>query len=353
VAALARSVEFRTRTSAVSLRYASPEDLEDDGPVGPPADVYSLGATLLFLAHGVNLELRDRLAQWHPPVGSPPEMAALDELIAGCLRPDPAERPTAGALRLALDRVAATAPDRCRGLPVPDDAAGPGDGEGSTIVRPARHVRRVPRPMPSATAQRRAPWPVVVAIAAAVAAAGLAAVWWFGVAEPDVTCLAPSVEQADPSRNSVPGTLELVTGVPGTGLADESTEPTSGARRVRDGGCGSAVPEPSVVARPAGLVELTALEWPLGPVGECLVQEPGASALVTVGCDLPHDLERVATGTLAGLDDEPPCPAGGLELSVSTTRPSPDGWAAGDRTYQCWLGVPDHRVVGAQLPGDR
>ena len=53
--------EYRTRTNAVSMRYASPEDLEHDDPVGPASDIYSLGATLLHLVHGAPPTLRDRL----------------------------------------------------------------------------------------------------------------------------------------------------------------------------------------------------------------------------------------------------------------------------------------------------
>ena len=61
IAAMARSEEFQARTSAISLRYASPEDLDDDVDVGPASDVYSLGATMLHMARGAPPTLRERL----------------------------------------------------------------------------------------------------------------------------------------------------------------------------------------------------------------------------------------------------------------------------------------------------
>ena len=59
IAALTRADGFRTRTNAWSMRYASPEDLDGDVEVGPASDVYSLGATLLHLAHGAPPSLKD------------------------------------------------------------------------------------------------------------------------------------------------------------------------------------------------------------------------------------------------------------------------------------------------------
>lgn len=92
IASLLRSPELRHATAAVSLRFASPEDLEGDGEVGPASDIYSFGATLLQLAHGQQLDLRARLGPWAPPDGGGD---ALDAVIAACLRPEPDARPTA------------------------------------------------------------------------------------------------------------------------------------------------------------------------------------------------------------------------------------------------------------------
>ena len=103
IATLTADDRYRTCTNAVSMRYSSPEDLEHDDPVGPAADIYSLGATLLHLVHGAPPTLRDRLTPWEPPATGDPDLAALDAVIAACLDPDPARRPTAEQLLQSLD----------------------------------------------------------------------------------------------------------------------------------------------------------------------------------------------------------------------------------------------------------
>ena len=118
IASLARTEEFRTRTSAISMRYASPEDLDEDAAVGPPADVYSLGATLLHLAHGAPPTLKERLAPWTPPPTNDPCRAALWQLLTDCLQPDPETRPTTQQLRDRLERLEWDLPDRRRALTV-------------------------------------------------------------------------------------------------------------------------------------------------------------------------------------------------------------------------------------------
>ncbi len=80
IASLARSEEFRQQTHAVSLRYASPEDLEGDVDAGPSTDIYSLGATLLHLVHGAPPSLRERVAGWEPPSSNPEGTGELSKL---------------------------------------------------------------------------------------------------------------------------------------------------------------------------------------------------------------------------------------------------------------------------------
>jgi len=319
IAAVARSPEFRHATATVSLRFASPEDLEDDAEVGPPADVYSLGATLLYLARGEHLELRDRLTAWQPPPaeGEPVDGAAtLDALIAECLQPDPAARPTADDLyrRLAaLDAAVGQAivePEASGVLPLPSE----------TLPRPVPgHVPPAPQVPPRPSPAHPRPHRRRALVAGAVTGLLLVtfAGWW--------------------------------------------------AWALRDDGHAPAPSGPRLVARPSGLVELTSLTWPVGAAGMCLRQEPGKAALEPVECTESHDLERVGGGRLpdesaefvtadvdatvdaacataarrfAGAD-----PAG-LGLTIAVTRPSADGWAAGDRTFQCFVGAPDRRVTG-------
>jgi hypothetical protein len=316
IAALARSPEFRHATASVSLRFASPEDLETDGVVGPPADVYSLGATLLYLVRGEHLELRDRLLPWTPPTEpADATLAALDDVIADCLQPAPGARPPADEV---FDRLAEIA-----------GAAAPSDSAAELLD----DVRTLPRPVP-------------------------------GYASPAPAALQrPSSAHPRPHRRRalVAAVLTVAgafAGVAGWRLVRGDPTPPA-TRRLATA---------ELVARPSGLIALTALAWPAGPAGECLVQQPGSPALHPSECHAPHDLERIGSGILrlptgtAFTADEVDaevdrlCAAAasgyagaapaGLGLAVAVTRPSAAGWAVGDRAYRCYVGAPDRRVTG-------
>lgn len=81
------------RRIAGSTSYRAPEQEDPDAEVGPPADIHGFGVTL------------HRLLTGKLPEGRAPD-PALDEplrsLLARCLDPDPARRPSASALRAAL-----------------------------------------------------------------------------------------------------------------------------------------------------------------------------------------------------------------------------------------------------------
>jgi serine/threonine protein kinase len=94
--------------------YMAPEQIEDE-PVGPPADVFAWGATMVFAATG------------RPPFGTGPSAAVmrrvtsrspdlgdmdgpLRELVLRCLDKNPAARPTARQLVRALREGQAPAP---------------------------------------------------------------------------------------------------------------------------------------------------------------------------------------------------------------------------------------------------
>ena len=354
IAAMARSDEFQARTSAISMRYASPEDLDDETDVGPASDVYSLGATMLHLARGAPPTLKERLAPWVPPDTDDEALAALDTIVASCLHPSPGERPTASQVADDLERLGWSIDERNRAIAfesvdlvddlddaptdpravpstvpsVGDDAptvprstprdhpagpndAGPNDAvpDGAdpvddlddTVYRPDRRPAR-PAPLPT---RRR--WPIAVA-AVVLGAIALVVLW------PDGG---------------------------GTDLA--------------------------FADRPAGLPDVRELEWPTGDVGECLVQRD--TTLAAVGCDEPHDLQRVAVGTLddtadAAFDEATVRAAVGAACDEAFTSfvgvspvvsdfdapfsaPSSATWEQdGDRGYQCLLGVAGRRIVG-------
>ncbi|MAT03665.1 MAG: hypothetical protein CL424_01280 [Acidimicrobiaceae bacterium] len=391
IASLTRSEEFRTRTSALSMRYASPEDLDEDaegGQVGPPSDVYSLGATLLHLAHGAPPTLKERLAPWEPPDVDDADLAALDQIIASCLQPDPAARPTAAELLVELEELDWRLDDRCRALPViaptddvPESAAAPVDlanNAGSDVPdheldepgtddprRPGRGfgddtsaatVVRADRPRPTPAAapapERRGhrwPWAVAAVAGAALAGITLALIW--------------------PDEADAPESLPPATTNPTSTSLDDAANPTTTTAATTAG----TPPAVEFVERPADVPELGGddVTWPFGPVGECLALEPDADTLAAIECDEPHDLQRFDVDSLdpdefppdAAFDADPvrastdeACRAAFVEFvgvdptdsefEIAVTRPSADTWATGDRAFQCLLGVPDARLVG-------
>jgi len=99
IAAILKSAEVQTRTTSLSVRYASPEELDDDPDVGPPTDVYSLGASLYHLLYGAPPSFRTR-HQADPDAtvvrrGNARVLAAVCEIVDQCLQVDPNTRPTA------------------------------------------------------------------------------------------------------------------------------------------------------------------------------------------------------------------------------------------------------------------
>ena len=103
IASLARSEDFRSRTSALSFQYASPEELDDEPDVGPPTDVYSLGATLLHALTGrpPKQKKQEQLAfDTLPSFGRDYKqiVAALCVAIGACIEEAHADRPTSPEL---------------------------------------------------------------------------------------------------------------------------------------------------------------------------------------------------------------------------------------------------------------
>ncbi|MFE0175878.1 protein kinase [Streptomyces sp. NPDC059002] len=177
--------------------FMAPEQIEGGHAVVPASDVFSLGAVLCFAASGRgpfdDQELASvifRIAQGDADLSAVPE--ELREVVAGCLRPAPEDRPTAARLaeRLA-DRTTASVPwpapvlslfaehreavARCEralaegSFAAADTAAG-ASGSGPRLPTPPPPAPLAPLAPPSPTPaapRRRGRWIAAAALAAA------------------------------------------------------------------------------------------------------------------------------------------------------------------------------------------
>ena len=116
IAALVRESAVDDRTSALSYRYASPEELQDRDDVGPAADVYSLGVTIRHLATGSPVrstnpaEPQNWLERLDP---ADTEVARqMWGLVASMTTAEPSERPTMAGVLESCEMIARQAGGR-------------------------------------------------------------------------------------------------------------------------------------------------------------------------------------------------------------------------------------------------
>ena len=172
-----------------TMAYLAPEQLED-GEVGPPADLWALGATLYHTVEGRPPFTGSTMAAVMAAILTrrlaPPEQAGpLRDLIEALLADDPAARPDAQTAANALAALAAGSgsvsgvhPVTAAGTPLPDTIAAAARGDrartpGGTAPRanaqPATPPRRpIPVLTPVATAVRANPR-LAVGLATAIA----------------------------------------------------------------------------------------------------------------------------------------------------------------------------------------
>jgi len=113
---------LRAAGPAGTPAYLAPEQIEDE-PVGPPADVFAWGATMVYAAtgrppfgSGPDAAVMRRIVARSPELGGTPE--PLRSLVLGCLDKNPAARPTAAQLVRALREGRPPAPrPRPQGIP--------------------------------------------------------------------------------------------------------------------------------------------------------------------------------------------------------------------------------------------
>ncbi|MEM9513334.1 MAG: serine/threonine-protein kinase [Actinomycetota bacterium] len=203
IAALTRSEEFSNPTNALSLRYASPEELRG-GDVGPPADVYSLAASVHQLLTGEYLPPPDGTAQslplrsWVAPDALPSAIVdPFRDLVVRSADRTPANRPTAAELRDQFEvlgqRLGAA---RCRALPLvttsdDDDATTPAvtvrdaPSSATTVAQPSNGDPAVPSGLAAASLDlhrrnRRVAVAAFAALGVIIGLGGLAlALGWF------------------------------------------------------------------------------------------------------------------------------------------------------------------------------
>jgi serine/threonine protein kinase len=116
-----------------SPAYMAPEQARGD-PVGPPADLWALGATLYFAVEGVSpfpgkSPIAVATAVVHGQRRQPSRAGPLTAIIDRLLRKEPGQRPTAGQVRRALRGARRSQPlNRTPRIPPPLDSTAAGAG---------------------------------------------------------------------------------------------------------------------------------------------------------------------------------------------------------------------------------
>jgi len=154
IASILRDSGVRTLTQALTLAYASPEELDGAHDVGPPTDVYSLAATLSHLTTGIKPSFRDRV----PATLSFASNTALRPLATAlydAMATDPTARPTMAELVAAFDQANGTLGSaKLTALAVHSAGSAPPTQFGDTVVRAPNTAATAPtvvRPPPPPT----------------------------------------------------------------------------------------------------------------------------------------------------------------------------------------------------------
>ncbi|MEV2231993.1 serine/threonine-protein kinase [Streptomyces phaeochromogenes] len=109
VRALEATALTRTGTVVGSVGYVSPEQIRNNGHVGPPSDVFALSAVLAYAAagrepfgEGQDAVILIRIMNRDFDLSTVPE--GIRWLVEPCLREEPEERPTPGEVMSAVAR---------------------------------------------------------------------------------------------------------------------------------------------------------------------------------------------------------------------------------------------------------
>lgn len=218
VSSISSSEQFANRTSAVTYRYASPEELRGDATVTSATDVYSLAvcaAKLLtnrYFNHETAVHLADPSVTPGVAGATPtPVEIELRELLRSCLAHRAADRPSAADLHAALEGLSIRlGDDRIHRL-VP--------------IRGEHGSDRAITPTPTSHPpidRRRAAW--ALAIVLWLATAALAIVYIAGAPQGDSGAPADQVSFSVQSRRSSVTSTSIRAATPG-----ENSFPTASA----------------------------------------------------------------------------------------------------------------------------
>lgn len=213
ISALARG-DDQTKTSSLTLAYASPEELDGEQRVGAPADVFSLAATMHHLVSGVRPTFSARVNGWSPLTGHDPALGPVVAAIEAGLDPAIEARPTMEEMSTAFDRSALLLGERAiKRLP-----GGPRLDDGITVA----HNRTVATA--TSTPPRRTPV-LVAAVVVAVLGLGLVAalVLGGGSDDPNPDAAPTTLVDQDPQE---PDVTQTATGSSVVPAAEPSVEPS-------------------------------------------------------------------------------------------------------------------------------
>ncbi|MEW2286649.1 PQQ-binding-like beta-propeller repeat protein [Streptomyces sp. NPDC047841] len=314
-----------TRTGAVvgSVGYVSPEQIRNGGQVGPPSDVFSLGAVLAYAAAGRepfgegqdSVVLLRILTRDFDLSGVPEDIRPL---VTACLREDPLERPAPAAVVAG----AGYAPDTLRA------AVRPG------WYGPASPPRPTPDDRPSGV-EYLTPHPTTALAAPATPAGSAASATPAGPGAPATTAdpavatpAGPAAEAAnDPATRPTPAApaLAATSGASG-GPAVASPSGESVAPAVPEGSAAAAADAP-VAPVPTATPGTSDGPAPASPSGDSTA--PADSAAAAAG-DPAARVPAATSGASGG--PAPASPSGDSTASAtpadSATRATPTGSAA-------------------------
>ena len=307
---ISRAVEASalTHTGLVvgSPGFMSPEQAEGR-EVGPPSDIFSLGAVLAFAATGQGpFGTGSTPALVYRVVYSPPNLdhlpAEVRPLVERCLAKDPAQRPTAAQLLAEAGAVhPATAATRLDLAAAPTVAAGP---DARPYAPPTMTAAVLPPPGgpagpgPGRRPRRRAWRPLAVA---SIAVGLLAGCTYTGIALTSGSGHSPGAQSAPiksgaasaPAPSASPRTSAPVTVTPSMSASATVTPSMSASATV------TASTPPTVTASPSASASPTA------------IASPSASPTVMV--------TATATPTTASPTAAPSTPATATPVTTTTT----------------------------------